>query len=42
MDSANANLSLFQQQHEAFNSGDMNAAAEIGRASCRERVCMLV
>ncbi len=28
MDSANANLSLVQQQHEAFNSGDMNAAAE--------------
>ena len=27
MDS-NANRSLVQQQHEAFNSGDMNAAAE--------------
>jgi steroid delta-isomerase-like uncharacterized protein len=28
MDASNANLSLVQQYHEAFNSGDMNAAAE--------------
>ena len=28
MDASNANLSLVQQHHEVFNSGDMNAAAE--------------
>ena len=28
MDASNANLSLVQRQHDAFNSGDMNAAAE--------------
>jgi predicted ester cyclase len=29
MDASNANLFLVQQEHEALNSGDMNAAAEI-------------
>ena len=28
MAASNANLSLVQQQHEAFNRGDMNSAAE--------------
>ena len=31
MEASNANLSLVQQQHEAFNSGDMNAAADFLR-----------
>lgn len=29
MDASNANLFLVQQEHEALNSGDVNAAAEI-------------
>jgi steroid delta-isomerase-like uncharacterized protein len=35
MDASNANLSLVQQEHEALNSGDMNAAAEIFAEDCR-------
>lgn len=35
MDASNANLFLVQQEHEALNSGDMNAAAEIFAEDCR-------